>query len=312
VVVATSSSRFTDLNFWRDPVSGNGFQIQVEIPQHRMQSEGELLDLPLMNNNADRPLLGDVASVKTGSAPGMVERYNMQRVVSFTANLQDIPLGQVTEKVRAALARAGEPPRGISVALRGQIPAFEETFRGMRTGLLISMATIFLLLTANFQSFRLSLTILATLPAALFGVVLALWSTGTTLSIQSFIGAIMAIGISVANSILLVTFAEHERGLGQGAREAAVLGASGRLRAVLMTAVAMITGMIPLAIGFGETGEQTAPLGIAVIGGLTAATITTLSVLPALYAIVQGKARSGSPSLDPDDPAGRHYDGARA
>jgi multidrug efflux pump subunit AcrB len=312
VVAATSSSRFTEPNFWRDPVSGNGFQIQVEIPQYRILSEEELLGLPVMKDGASRPLLSDLAAVKTGTAPGMVERYNMQRVVSYSANIQGIPIGQATPLVREALARAGEPPRGITVALRGQIPVFEQAFSGLRTGLLLSIAAMFLLLAANFQSFRLSLAILATLPAALCGVVLALWITGTTLNIQSFIGAIMAIGISVANSILLVTFAERERGAGNPAREAAVLGATGRLRAVVMTAIAMIAGMIPLAIGLGEGGDQTAPLGIAVIGGLAAATFSTLTVLPALYAIVQAKARLGSPSLDPDDPASRHYEGTRA
>ena len=143
----------------------------------------------------------------------------------------------------------------------------------------------------------------------LCGVVLALWLTGTTLNIQSFIGAIMAIGISAANSILLVAFAERARAGGQTATEAAVLGAGGRLRAVLMTAIAMIAGMVPLAIGFSEGGDQTSPLGIAVIGGLLTATLTTLTVLPALYAMVQAGARSGSPSLDPDDSASGHYEG---
>ena len=312
VVAATSSSRFTEPNFWRDPVSGNGFQIQVEIPQFRILTEEELLGLPVMKDGESRPLLGDVAAVKTGTAPGMVERYNMERVVSYSANIQTIPLGQMTGKIRDALARAGEVPRGVSVAVRGQIPAFEETFTGLRTGLLLSMAAIFLLLTASFQSFRLSLIILATLPGVLCGVVLALWLTGTTLNIQSFIGAIMAIGISAANSILLVTFAERARAEERAAKEAAVLGAGGRLRAVVMTAIAMIAGMIPLAVGFSEGGDQTSPLGIAVIGGLLTATFTTLTVLPALYAIVQARARIGSPSLDPDDAASGHFERSKA
>ncbi len=312
MVAATSSSRFTEPNFWRDPVSGNGFQIQVEIPQDRIQSADDVRNIPVMKDGRSRPLLGDVASVANGTAPGMVERYNMQRVVSYTANVHGEPLGRLAEKVREALKRAGQAPRGMTVGLRGQIPVFEETFRGLRTGLLLSMAAIFLLLAANFQSFRLSASILATMPAVLSGVALALWLTGRTLNIQSFIGAIMALGISVANSILLVTFAERARREGNALRTAAAVGASGRFRAVLMTAMAMMAGMLPLALGGSDGGGQTAPLGIAVIGGLFVATISTLTVLPALYAVTQPETGGRSPSLDPDDPASSHYEGTQA
>ncbi len=312
MVAATSSSRFSEPNYWRDPVSGNGFQIQVEIPQDRIQSAEDVRAIPVMKDGRSRPLLGDVASVTNGTAPGMVERYNMQRVVSYTANVHEKPLGQLAEKVREAMKHAGEVPRGMTVGLRGQIPVVEETFLGLRTGLLLSMVAIFLLLAANFQSFRLSASILATMPAVLSGVALALWLTGRTLNIQSFIGAIMAIGISVANSILLVTFAERAREEGNPLAAAAALGASARLRAVLMTAMAMVAGMIPLALGRGEGGDQTAPLGIAVIGGLLVATVSTLTVLPALYAVVQRETGARSPSLDPDDPGSSHYEGTRA
>jgi multidrug efflux pump subunit AcrB len=167
---------------------------------------------------------------------------------------------------------------------------------------------IFLLIAANFQSFKLALTVLSVTPAVIAGVAVAITITGQTLNIQSFIGAIMAVGISVANAILLVSFAERERLTGTDARQAAAEGAAGRIRAVLMTAFAMIAGMIPLAIGSVEAGEQTAPLGVAVIGGLTAATITTLLVLPCVYAIVQGRAGRNSSSLDPADPASSHYE----
>jgi multidrug efflux pump subunit AcrB len=217
----------------------------------------------------------------------------------------------VAADVQAALKRAGEPPKGVTVALRGQIPALEETFDGLSTGLLLSMAAIFLLLTANFQSFRLSLAVLLTMPAVLCGVVLALKFTGTTLNIQSFIGAIMAIGISVANSILLITFCEFARHDGRDTLQAAVEGSAGRLRAVLMTALAMTAGMAPLALALGEGGQQMAPLGIAVIGGLAVATFSTLTVLPAFYAILQVRAKKFSPSLDPDDPESSYFEGAR-
>jgi multidrug efflux pump subunit AcrB len=311
MLAATSSSRFSEPNFWRDPVSGNGFQIQVEIPQDRVQSLEDVRNLPVMKEGGTRPLLGDVAAVSEGIAPGMVERYNMQRVVSYTANIHGRPLGEVAGEIRQALDRAGAAPRGMTVALRGQIPAFEETFAGLRAGLLLSIGAIFLLLAANFQSFALAASILATMPAGLSGVVLALALTGRTLNIQSFIGAIMAVGISVANSILLVSFAERERERGLTAPDAAIAGASGRFRAVLMTAMAMAAGMLPLATGGSGGGEQTAPLGIAVIGGLAAATVSTLTVLPAIYAVAR-RGAALSPSLHPDDPASSHYEGASA
>jgi multidrug efflux pump subunit AcrB len=164
-----------------------------------------------------------------------------------------------------------------------------------------------LLLMANFQSVRLPLAILSTIPGVLVGVVLMLLVTGTTLNIQSFMGAIMAVGISVANSILLVSFAEQSRSESNDALRASHYGATSRLRAILMTASAMICGMIPMAIGFGEGGAQTAPLGRAVVGGLIFSTITTLSVLPSIYATLQSRASTKSNSLNPEDPSSRYY-----
>jgi multidrug efflux pump subunit AcrB len=305
LVAATSSSRFIEPNYWRDPASGNGFQIQVEIPQNRMQSLEAVSDLPVMENGEPRPLLGDVAQVKYGTAFGEVERYNMQRVVSLTANIEGKPLGEVAGELRQALKDVGEPPRGSTVVVRGQLPPLEQTISGLRVGLALSIGVIFLMLAVNFQSVRLALAVLSTIPAVLCGVVLMLWLTGTTLNVQSFMGAIMAVGIAVANAILLVSFAELHRREGMTGRESAVEGGRGRLRAILMTASAMIAGMMPLAIG----AEQTAPLGRAVIGGLILATLATLTALPAVYAIMQGRARAGSPSLDPTDPESRYYAG---
>jgi multidrug efflux pump subunit AcrB len=248
-----------------------------------------------------------VATVDYGTTPGEVDRYNMQRVVSFTANIHEKPLGQVVGEIRQAIARAGAPPRGISINNRGQVPAFEETLAGLRSGLLLSILVIFLLLAANFQSFRLAFAVVSAVPAVICGVLLMLLVTGTTLNVQSFMGAIMAIGISVANAILLVTFAESARREGALVRDAAVEGGRGRLRAILMTATAMIAGMIPLAIGTGERA-QSAPLGRAVIGGLFLATVATLIVLPAVYTLVQARVRTLSPTLDPDDPASRYHE----
>jgi multidrug efflux pump subunit AcrB len=311
LVAATSSSRYTELNFWRDPNSGNGFQIQVEIPQAKMASIEDVADLPVMPRNtvtgASRPLVSDVARVDYGTTLGEVDRYNMQRVVSFTANLEGKPLGTELRELREAIARAGAPPRGVSVNLRGQVPAFEETLSGLRSGLLLATVVIFLLLAANFQSFRLAIAVVSAVPAVICGVLLMLLVTRTTLNVQSFMGAIMAIGISVANAILLVTFAENARDGGAPAHVAAVEGGHGRLRPILMTATAMIAGMIPMALGIGE-GTQTAPLGRAVIGGLLFATVATLLVLPAVYTLLQSGARAVSPSLDPDDPTSALYE----
>jgi multidrug efflux pump subunit AcrB len=312
MVAATSSSRYTDLNFWRDPTSGNGFQIQVEIPQSKMASIEDVSDLPVMPRGGSatgqgRPLVSDLARVDYGTTFGEIDRYNMQRVISFTANIHGEPLGPVVREIRQAIGRAGPPPRGVNVFTRGQVPAFEETLSGLRTGLLLSVGVIFLLLAANFQSVRLALAVVAPVPAVVLGVLLILLLTGTTLNVQSVMGAIMAIGISVANAILVVSFAEQARWEGASVHEAAVHGARGRLRAVLMTACAMIAGMIPMAVGTGERA-QTAPLGRAVIGGLFFATAATLIVLPAFYAVLQGRVRTMSPSLDPDDPMSSHHD----
>jgi multidrug efflux pump subunit AcrB len=169
-------------------------------------------------------------------------------------------------------------------------------------GLLIAVAAIFLLLAANFQSFRLSIAVVLTIPAVIAGVALALLITGTTLNIQSFMGSIMAIGVAVANAILLITFAERSRIDGARVHDAAAEGASSRLRPILMTSLAMIAGMIPMAIGFGESGSQSAPLARAVIGGLIGATCATLVILPAIFSLLQRENTRKTVSLDPDDP----------
>jgi multidrug efflux pump subunit AcrB len=295
LLTATASSRFVEPNYWRDPVGGNGFQIQVEIPQHRIQSAADLERVPVAPGVATT--LADVATVANGTMPGMIERYNGQRVVSMTANLEGLTLGQVLPSLRAAIARAGEAPRGVTVAVRGQVPVLEQTVEGLQGGLGLSVLAIALLLTAYFQSLRLALAVVTAVPAALAGVALMLWLTGTSLNVQSFVGATMAVGIGVANAILLVSFAEAARRGGLSSVEAAVQGSAGRLRAVLMTASAMLVGMVPMALGLGDGGAQAAPLGRAVIGGLTAATVATLFVVPAVYAWLMARASTAAPSL---------------
>jgi multidrug efflux pump subunit AcrB len=193
------------------------------------------------------------------------------------------------------------------VEVRGQIPPMQEMQSGLSIGLLLAIVVVFLLLTANFQSIRLTLITVSTIPAVVMGVVLMLYLTNTTINVQSFIGAIMAVGVAMANAILLVTFAEKRRGELSDVMSAAISGAGSRLRAILMTSLAMIAGMLPMALAFGESGQQNAPLGRAVVGGLIAATVATLFLLPLFFAMLQSKASLKSASMDPDDPESSYY-----
>jgi multidrug efflux pump subunit AcrB len=222
-------------------------------------------------------------------------------MITITANIEGSDLSSIANDVNGAIKRAGEAPKGSRVDVRGQVPQMLQTRSGLQLGLLIAIVAIVLLLTAFFQSPRIALVVLSTIPAVLTGVAITLWLTRTTLNVQSFMGAIMAIGVSVANAILLVTFAESSRRGGLAPYEAANFGAVSRLRPILMTSFAMIAGMIPIALALGEGGEQTAPLGRAVIGGLAASTIAVLTVLPLTFAIVQRRASRESPSIHPDD-----------
>jgi multidrug efflux pump subunit AcrB len=307
VVAATSSSRFVVPNFWPDPKTGVGYQVQVQIPQATMSSIEDLRSVPVLRSGEKQLLLRDVAEVKEGTMAGQYDRYNMRRLVSLTANISNADLGSVAAEVAEARNRAGEPPKGVKVDTRGQIPPLEQMIKGLSIGLGLAVVVIFLLLTANYQSPRLALATVSTTPAVVAGVVLMLWGTRTTLNIQSFIGAIMSIGVAMANGILLVTFAEQHRRAEGDPAAAAVEGAVSRLRPILMTSAAMMAGMFPMALGIGEGGQQTAPLGRAVIGGLVAATFATLFVLPSVFTIIQGRASRQSASLDPDDPDSPHY-----
>jgi multidrug efflux pump subunit AcrB len=299
---ATSSSRFVAPNYWADPRSGIAFQVQVQVPQPQMTTIEDLRVVPVTSGGVAKPLLGDVARIENTTIVGEYDRINGQRMVTLTANVSGEDLGRATADVNAAIRRAGPPPRGTTVDLRGQVAALGETFTDITAGLVVAIIVIFLLLAANFQSLRLALVVVSTVPAVLAGVVVILALTGTTLNVQSFMGAIMATGVAVANAILLVTFAEQARHQGGSPLQTAIEAARARMRPVLMTSAAMIAGMIPMALAFGEGAETTAPLGRAVIGGLAAATIATLIVLPSVYSLVQQSASATSLSLDPDDP----------
>ena len=336
LTTVTSSSRFIVRNYWRAPDSGIGYQVQVQVPIADMNSleelkrtlikpgdKGHVLVVngessggrPSPDSSGSPVHLEDVADVTRGKTVGQYDRYNMRRMITITGNVEGEDLGRLESRVRQVLAtmqKDDPPPRGVQVDARGQLDTMRLLFAGLGKGLLLAVAVILLLLWAYFQSLRLALVVLATVPAVVSGVALALLVTGTTLNLQSFMGAIMAIGVAVANAILLATFAERSRRGGLCAMEAAVGAARDRLRPILMTSCAMIAGMIPIALGLGEGGEQTAPLGRAVLGGLFAATLTTLLVLPAVFALVMGRAGTKSASIDPDDPASANHDGVTA
>ncbi len=324
LVAATYSSRYTARNYWRDDVSGNSYQVQVQVPPPKMTDATDVALVPLTTRAnrqqaaavADSPsnptpplLIRDVARVMRSEMPGEVDRYNMRRYLSLTANVEGEDLGRAIERLDAAIARAGQPPRGTEVELRGQVQPMKQMFQSLEIGLAVAVAAILIMLTAYFQAFRLALTAVASVPAVLAGVVVALWATGTTLNIESFMGAIMAVGVAVSNAIMLVTFGDrHRREDGMPADQAAVTAAKGRLRPIIMTACAMVSGMIPMSLGLEKGSEQNAPLGRAVIGGMLFATFATLLVLPAVFTLLLGRSSSASPSLDPDDPASAHYD----
>jgi len=301
-LAATSSSRFVTPNYWADPKSGVAYQVQVQVPQAEMTSIQDLEHIPVTPGTSSHPLLGDVAQVTYGNAVGEYHRLNGQRMVTLTANVSGEDLGRVASRLDQAIKNAGAPPRGVKVNVRGQVGPMKQTLTSLGMGLLLAVLVIYLLLAANFQSLRLALVVLSTVPAVICGVIFALLLTGTSLNIQSFMGAIMAIGVAVANAILLIIFAEQHRRAGNASNVSAVHGAQTRMRPILMTSMAMIAGMIPMALGIGEGAQQTAPLGRAVIGGLLFATGATLLILPLVFSMIQERAGVKSPSLDPEDP----------
>lgn len=294
---ATYSSRFTSPNYWADPGTGIAYQVQVQYPQPSITSVQDVQNIPVMPNRAQHPLIGDLARVDTGTAMGEYDRRNGFRMLTLSANIASQDLGRVSKNIDAALQRAGTPPTGTTVQVRGQVAAMHDTFRNLGYGLPLAVIAIFLLLAANYQSLRLAFVVLTTTPATICGAMLMLLATHTTINIESYMGAIMAIGVGTANAILLVTFAEQARRAGASALDSGVNALRERMRPILMTSAAMIAGMIPMALAT----QITAPLGRAVIGGLLAATLVNLTVLPLMFAVVQRGASTRSASLDPDD-----------
>jgi multidrug efflux pump subunit AcrB len=306
LIASTSSSRFTEKNVWIEERTNQAYSVQVQVPENKMNSVEEMAEISVLRNSL-RPLLGDVATFKQDTTYGENDNIGAIPFLSVTANLHKIDLGTASNDVQKALASLGELPRGVSMETKGLTQVLDETLDSLQSGLIVAIVVIFLMLAANFQSFKVSLVVLATIPAVVLGSLIMLMLTGSTLNLQSYMGIIMSVGVSIANSVLLITNAEqlrlHNGNSWESAEEAAAL----RLRPILMTTVAMVMGMVPMALGIGEGGEQISPLGRAVIGGLIASTFAALFILPLVFSWVQSKTSIDSVSLDPEDKDSKHY-----
>lgn len=308
VVAATSSSRLTQLNYWLDNQSGNAYQVQVEYPQFSMNSPEQVEQIPVGKVNNNTLYLRDIAAWSKGNSVGEYDRINQQRFITVTANIYKKDLGTSVAEVNSAIKKLGALPQGVKVYLRGQSEVLDQTISELSTGLLLAVVVIGLMLTAYFQSLRLSLIVLSVFPGVLAGSMLMLLITGNTLNIQSFMGSIMAIGVAVANAILLVSNAELIRARRDNVFSIGTKAAANRLRPILMTSFAMIAGMLPMSLGLGESGKQTAPLGIAVIGGLAFSTFISLWLLPLIYDWAVGHRSAVHASFDPTDINSTYYD----
>jgi CzcA family heavy metal efflux pump len=288
LLISLSGSAQTTPTFWLNPVTGVSYPVATMTPEYRMSSLGDLAGIPLPG---DRPqILGALASFERGSGQSVVSHYDIQPVVDLFGSVQGRDLGSVAREI-SKIVEDTRPtlPRGTRVAVRGQIETMRSSFAGLTAGLALAILLVYLLIVVNFQSWTDPFIIISALPAALAGIIWMLFLTGTTLSVPALTGAIMCVGVATANSILVVSFAKDELAEGRAPIEAAVQAGFARFRPVLMTALAMMIGMVPMALGMGEGGEQNAPLGRAVIGGLALATMATLFFVPAVFALVHRK-----------------------
>jgi multidrug efflux pump subunit AcrB len=293
-LVALSSSGQVAPNFWLDPKKGLQYLVAVQTPQYQVASLAALEDTPIhLPGSATPQVLGNLASVRRDSTAVNITHYNVMSTFDVQANVQGVDLGSVSDAVDRIVSDAKKSlPRGTSIVVRGQVESMNASFRGLSYGIIAAIVLVYLLMVVNFQSWLDPLIILMALPGTLAGIVWMLYASGTPLSVPALMGAIMSIGVATSNSILVVTFANDRRKEGDDARGAAWLAGVTRLRPVVMTALAMVLGMLPMSLGLGEGGEQNAPLGRAVIGGLAVATFTTLFFVPVVYASWRQKARA--------------------
>lgn len=306
LTAATSSSRYTDKNIWVDEKANLSYSVQVQVPESRMNSKEEMGEIPLLKNSP-RPLLSDVATLTSDTTYGEVDNLGAMPTLTVTANLNNTDLGKASAGVQQAIKHLGELPRGLNVEMIGLSNTLNDTLDSLQSGLIVAIVVIFLMLAANFQSFKVSAIVLATVPAVLLGSLALLMMCRSTLNLQSYMGMIMSVGVSISNAVLLITNAEQLRKHNGNALVAATEAAALRLRPIVMTAMAMVVGMIPMASGMGEAGDQSSPLGRAVIGGLIASTFAALFILPLVFAWGQGKASTQSVSLHPRDEESIHF-----
>ncbi len=307
VLVSLSSTNQVAPNFWVSPENRVNYRVAVQTPEHRINSVDTLMSTPIIKSQApanrvgmtramgtpDQPtqLLGNLATLSRGTEAANYNHYNVQPTFDVYANVQGRDLGAVSNDVQRIVDEAKKDlPKGSTIVIRGQAESMNSSFLGLATGLVFAILLVYLLMVVNFQSWVDPFIILTALPGALAGILWVLFLTQTTLSVPALMGAIMCIGVATANSILVVTFANEQRREGLNARAAALTAGATRLRPVLMTALAMIVGMLPMSLGLGEGGEQNAPLGRAVVGGLLVATVFTLIFVPVSYSVLRRKA----------------------
>ena len=291
MLVSLSGSFQTSPSFWVDPKSGTQYQVATQTPQYRLQNLNDLGNTPLSGGiNGSSQLLANLANIHRSVAPAVVSHYNATVAIDIFGSVDGIDLGFVASQINKIVAEAKKDlPRGSSVVVRGQVQTMKASFNGLLIGLIGAIVLVYMLIVVNFQSLLDPFIIITALPAALAGIVWMLFLTHTTVSVPALTGAIMCMGVATANSVLVVSFARERMNAGDTAFEAALQAGFTRLRPVLMTALAMIIGMIPMALGLGEGGEQNAPLGRAVIGGLIFATVATLFFVPTVFSIIHGR-----------------------
>ena len=300
VLTSLSSSGQVAPNYWLDPVTGVSYLIAVQTPESQVASTDDVGRTPLSTSRGGPPqLLANVATLTHATTPMVSSHYNVQPVLDVYAGVQDRDLGGVATDVDRIVKEArGQLPRGSFIQVRGQVQTMRSSFVGLSAGLILAVALVYLVMVINFQSWLDPFIILMALPGAFSGIVWSLYVTQTTINVPSLMGAIMSVGVATANSILLVTFANQQRANGANALEAAHSAAVTRLRPVLMTAGAMILGMLPMSLGLGEGGEQNAPIGVAVIGGLLVATVATLVFVPVAYSLLRTRDHGEPPDAD--------------
>src|SRR6266852_767263 len=288
LLVTLSGSFQTSPTFWLDPKNGVSYQIATQTPQYRVQSFQDLSNIPVTGtSNAPPSILANLASITRVPDLSVVSHYNVAPVIDIFGSVQGRDLGGVSKDILSIINTSQkELPRGSQIIVRGQIQTMRSSFLGLLTGLVFAIVLVYLLIVVNFQSWLDPFIILMALPAALAGIVWFLFMTGTTISVPALTGSIMCVGVATANSILVISFAREQLQSGLSAVEAAIQAGYMRFRPVLMTALAMIIGMAPMALGLGEGGEQNAPLGRAVIGGLLFATVSTLFFVPTVFSMV--------------------------